>query len=420
MLNAPVNDKKMKPKTSHSEVEQEPERLKGFSGWGDRQGQNDRLAAMQQAYGNQAALRMINGGVLQRKCACGNTAGSSGSCAECQSKREGILQTKLRVSEPGDRYEQEADRVADEVMRMPEPTIQRQVESEKEGIVQRKAIAQQNTSEMPSIVYEVLNSPGHPLDPETRAFVEPRFGQDFSHVRVYTDAEAAQSAQAVNAKAYTMKRDIVFGAGQYAPRTADGKRLLAHELTHVVQQGAAVDRQGQDRKDASLRVQSTPMVSQGIGQHNGQGSQPSVIHNDVFPSVSGLTPQPSATALIQREPYRTLIRDCNDVGCSELPNFVNCESCCHSVETDDDCLNICLSKCNSKWPNTKQIGLAAGGVLGGIAGAILGGGAGTLALPVGGTFVGGAEGAVLGAGAGAALGGAIGLSIGNIYDWLTK
>jgi len=90
--------------------------------------------------------------------------------------------------------------------------------------------------EVPSIVHEVLRSPGQPLDPVTRAFMEPRFGHDFSQVRVHTDAKAAESALAVEALAYTVGRNIAFSYGQYAPGTSHGLRLLAHELAHVVQQ----------------------------------------------------------------------------------------------------------------------------------------------------------------------------------------
>ena len=89
---------------------------------------------------------------------------------------------------------------------------------------------------VPPIVHEVLRSPGQPLDVATRAFMEPRFGHDFSGVRVHTDAKAAESARAVNALAYTVGRNVVFGAGQYLPQTNAGQRLLAHELTHTVQQ----------------------------------------------------------------------------------------------------------------------------------------------------------------------------------------
>ena len=91
--------------------------------------------------------------------------------------------------------------------------------------------------DVPPIVHEVLRSPGQPLDAATRAFMEPRFGHDFSRVRVHTDTKAAESARAVSALAYTVGRDVVFGAEQYAPGTSVGQRLMAHELTHVVQQG---------------------------------------------------------------------------------------------------------------------------------------------------------------------------------------
>ncbi len=94
---------------------------------------------------------------------------------------------------------------------------------------------------VPPIVHEVLRSPGKPLDQDTRAFFEPRFGHDFSHVRVHHDTQAAESARAVDALAYTVGRNIVFAPGQYTPETSDGKRLLSHELTHVVQQGQSDD-----------------------------------------------------------------------------------------------------------------------------------------------------------------------------------
>ncbi len=89
---------------------------------------------------------------------------------------------------------------------------------------------------VPPIVHDVLRSPGQPLDAAARAFFEPHFGMDFSAVRVHTDAKAAESAQAVNALAYTVGHEVVFGAGQYAPQSAGGRRLIAHELTHTVQQ----------------------------------------------------------------------------------------------------------------------------------------------------------------------------------------
>ena len=106
--------------------------------------------------------------------------------------------------------------------------------------LQRKAVISPGVSSSdslaPPIVHEVLRSPGQPLDAATRAYMEPRFGHDFSQVRVHTDSRAADSAQAVNAQAYTVGRDVVFGAGRYRPHNGEGQRLIAHELTHVMQQ----------------------------------------------------------------------------------------------------------------------------------------------------------------------------------------
>ena len=102
--------------------------------------------------------------------------------------------------------------------------------------VQRRAANGTEPSTVPPIVREVLRAPGQPLDSATRTCMESRFGHDFSRVRVHTDARAAESTRAVSALAYTVGHDVVFGAGQNPFRTIAGQRLLAHELTHVVQQ----------------------------------------------------------------------------------------------------------------------------------------------------------------------------------------
>ena len=161
-----------------------------------------------------------------------------------------FLQPKLAISQLGDPFEQEADRVADQVMRMPEPVVQRQCAAcaaggplcpaceENLDMVSRKASGHTGT-EVPASVRSVLGSSGAPLPASTRVFFEPRFGVDLSHVRVHTDDEAQQSARDVHALAYTVGSHIVFGNGRYAPGTSDGRRLLAHELTHVTQQGGA-------------------------------------------------------------------------------------------------------------------------------------------------------------------------------------
>ena len=120
--------------------------------------------------------------------------------------------------------------IAKKAALLPSLTLTRQ------SLLQRAAISATPAHRVPSIVHDVLRSPGQSLDSGTRAFIEPRFNHDFSGVRVHTDARAAESARSVNALAYTVGHDVVFGAGKYAPTTTAGKRLLAHELTHVVQQ----------------------------------------------------------------------------------------------------------------------------------------------------------------------------------------
>jgi hypothetical protein len=105
----------------------------------------------------------------------------------------------------------------------------------KKPLLQRSAIISAPET-VPPIVHAVLRSPGTPLDSATRSFMEPRFGRDFSHVRIHTDAKAAESARAVDALAYTVDGGVVFGKGKHAPGTSSGRRLLAHELAHVVQQ----------------------------------------------------------------------------------------------------------------------------------------------------------------------------------------
>jgi Domain of unknown function (DUF4157) len=196
-----------------------------------------------------------------------------------------FIQAKLEVSKPADVYEQEADRVAEQVMRMPDPNamnkaeigkqrdgiqIQRECakceeelsrqamneeddeammqtkklsrqamnEEDDEAMMQTKEISGQTPELRPEIEdgVQALRGGGQPLPQSARAFFEPRFNQDFSQVRIHTDQRAAESAKSVNALAYTVGRDVVFGSGQYSPETPAGQRLLAHELTHVVQQ----------------------------------------------------------------------------------------------------------------------------------------------------------------------------------------
>ena len=146
------------------------------------------------------------------------------------------MQARLAVSAPGDAHEREAEQVAGRVMRMAAP-------SRPSGGAGRdpseRFEAAAGASSAPPLVREALASTGQPLDAGTRAFMEARFGHDFGHVRVHADARAARSARAVDALAYTVGRDIVFAPGAYAPASAAGRHLLAHELAHVVQQSPA-------------------------------------------------------------------------------------------------------------------------------------------------------------------------------------
>src|SRR5688572_8516508 len=110
------------------------------------------------------------------------------------------------------------------------------------SILQAKCACEEATlarkaSTVPSSVGEVLRSPGEPIPPQPRAFMESAFGRNFADVRVHRDARAAASARAVGARAYTVGNHVAFDRGQYAPESASGRKLLAHELAHVVQQG---------------------------------------------------------------------------------------------------------------------------------------------------------------------------------------
>jgi hypothetical protein len=174
---------------------------------------------------------------LQRKCACGNHTLGGIRCSACGEKQQTGVQTKLKVNASRGIFEQEADRIADQVMAMPAsasmgrtaPRIQRF-----SGSPGRSA------GTAPASVENVLSRSGRPLESTLRQNMEQRFGYDFSDVRTHTDEAARQSARDVNALAYTVGHNIVFGAGQFSPESRGGMHLLAHELTHVLQQSGGV------------------------------------------------------------------------------------------------------------------------------------------------------------------------------------
>lgn len=175
-------------------------------------------------------------GILQRKCSCGNQTIAGGECTEC-TKKQNSLQSKLAIGASNDPLEREADRVADQVLAMPTnsnigrtpPRIQR---------LTGQPAGKADTA--PASVDRVLSSSGRSLQPALRQDMEQRFRHDFSQVRVHSGAAAEQSARDVSAHAYTAGHHVVFGAGQFAPGASAGRRLLAHELTHVVQQSGNV------------------------------------------------------------------------------------------------------------------------------------------------------------------------------------
>jgi hypothetical protein len=225
--------------------------------WHTPMSAQERWLELQRGIGNQAVSRLLQrqargGPFLQRKCACGGEgSGLAGECEECR-ERTPFVQPKLTIGAPHDAYEQEADRVAEQVTRAPEagvslasapPQISRkcadcEAETGEEELQRKPANARAAGREAPALVNQVLGSPGRALDAASRAYFEPRFGRDFSRVRIHDDTRAAQSARDLGAQAYTVGQSIVFAAGRFAPGTKAGQRLMAHELAHVVQQGA--------------------------------------------------------------------------------------------------------------------------------------------------------------------------------------
>lgn len=170
--------------------------------------------------------------LLQRKCACGGSVSATltGECEGCKNKR---LQTKLSIGASNDPLEQEADRVADQVLAAP---LNSAVNTTPPRIQRFSGQASEGLTTAPPSVERVLAGSGRPLEPAVRHDMEARFGHDFSQVRVHTGNDADQSVREVNAFAYTVGHNIVFDAERYSTGTHEGRRLLAHEMTHVIQQ----------------------------------------------------------------------------------------------------------------------------------------------------------------------------------------
>ncbi len=187
--------------------------------------------------------------------------------------------SNLRVGEPDDAFERQADQVAEEIMSGQPGKLQSsfarigvgaplqrkcpcggpaegECEDCKKEKLQRKADGPANGGQAPAIVSDVLRSAGEPLHPEARQFFEPRFGFDFSKVRVHIGERAAESAKAVQARAYTVGNHLVFAGSEYDPRSAPGRKLLSHELAHVVQQSGGDPKQAAAPR--SVQWQCTP------------------------------------------------------------------------------------------------------------------------------------------------------------------
>jgi hypothetical protein len=207
---------------------------------------HDSIIHLQQSVDNQATQNLIH---------------SSNEIKGFDFSKIRIFQPKLKISQPGDAYEQEADKVAEHVMGMPisdsavpMTAVNEQEVDRKCSVCEKKKEEKENnlnisrklsstssssfeaTDEAANKIKDMLSDPGSPLDSSTRHFFETRLGHDFSDVRVHADGQAARAAQVTEARAFTVGRDIVFASGEYQPSTQAGRHLIAHELIHVVQQ----------------------------------------------------------------------------------------------------------------------------------------------------------------------------------------
>lgn len=187
-----------------------------------------------------------------------------------------LIQAKLKFSQPTDSHEQEADRTAAEVVSGSSRVELRNCISDSAGcdtgVINRtvEVAPAAASAHLPGAVLNSLGQ-GRALEPTTRAFMESRFGCDFGRVRLHTDERAASLAESLNARAFTVSPDIVFGANEYAPQTAEGGRLLAHELAHTIQQSSADHPPGvisRQELPASGAPQITPVADAGVAQES--------------------------------------------------------------------------------------------------------------------------------------------------------
>ena len=398
--------------------------------------------------------------------------------------RSGAIRAKLAVGSVDDPLEHEADSVADQVMRMPDPAlaiatappqISRKCaaceEEDAKTLRTKSASGLAAGGEAPSIVHDVIGSPGQPLDPATRSFFEPRFGRDFSHVRMHSDARAGASAQAVRALAYTVSNHIVVADG-HATGSESGRRLLAHELTHTLQQSDEVNHAERVNSGRAATAPS-PIVQRqaGTAPDPGKFNQCKDLLDLIKEAVAVLLQRASDLLNdplgLQWDNWFTpkILPDGTNVG-SVVGHQQQYEGWRNRLRNqidqwnDDDCNSTGLrvpqdvrdlvfkpapapiprprpesgpkpwtapGSAPSQSETAKRLGAAAEGaaigataglVLGGVVGAIVGGAGGTLVAPGVGTVGVGAAGAVAGAEAGAPVGAAIGAAVGGVVAWL--
>ncbi|HTA23112.1 MAG TPA: DUF4157 domain-containing protein [Terriglobales bacterium] len=231
--------------------------------------------------------------------------------------------TGLRIGPPNDYFEQEADRIADEVMAgamerrewslsqmsLDAPLRRKcscggwssssgqcdECKDKEQKTLQRKASGAVESDVAPPIVHEVLNSPGQPLDRATRDFFEPKFGYDLSKVRIHTDVRAAESSRAVGAVAYTVGHDVVFRSSRYSTHSTEGRKLLAHELAHVMQQSAG--------DLGSVRALARPPLELGASKKSVQRQCSASPCPPVPIPLPSLPPTPKQAELCLQEQY---------------------------------------------------------------------------------------------------------------------
>lgn len=242
----------------------------------------------------QSASLSVGGGLLQRKWACGSSKTLLTETREdCQSH---ALQDKLTIGASNDPLEIEADRVADQVLAASTHPVVTAVTPSIQRFVEQPA---GQTDAVPTSIEHALTSPGSPLEPGLRHDMEQRFGYDFSRVRVHTGGAAEQSAQDINARAYTVGHHIVLGAGRSALNSHDGRRLIAHELVHVVQQsGTTVSRDPRKDKDRVPRPVTTvascsyPVIQRQLASAESSALEPGVSNS----SLDGLIERAAMSA----------------------------------------------------------------------------------------------------------------------------